>query len=444
MGEKPDHWEYIGTYIDDLAITSKDPQAIVDKLVKEYKFKLKGTGPISYHLGCDFVHDEDKVLCIQPRKYIEQMVETYVRLFGEKPKEIYSSPLEKGDHPELDTSDLLGANGIQKFQPMIGAMQWAISLGRFDIATAIMSLSSFRVAPHVGHLKRCKCIYTYLSKMRHAVIRVQTEEPDFSALLDITYNWAQSVYGNVKEVIPEDCPKPLGKHVTLSHCVDANSYHDMLSGHSVTRILHFVNKCPIDWYSKKQGMVETATFGSEANAARTATEQTIETPATCSETTRLLLTVVCCPKPSFTRGIQCSPTIAFMKPLQVEWSSSFITLVRLTQLTFLVSIGDTSNSSRSCSGREIHESCSKRSIARKPMVSLNGETPPTKVVAIEPILGPVKYEAGSHYHSVFRGDHIHSRVLQCSVESPFISVREIMMVTSSSSRKWGVTRFQQV
>ena len=104
----------------------------------------------------------------------------------------------------------------------------------------------------------------------------KTDEPDFSALPDITYNWAQSVYGNVKEVIPEDCLKPLGKHVTLSHYVNANLYHDMLSGRSFTGILHFVNKCPIDWYSKKQGTVETATYGSEANAARTATEQIIK------------------------------------------------------------------------------------------------------------------------------------------------------------------------
>ena len=134
----------------------------MDKLVKDYKFKLKGTGPISYHLRCDFVHDEDNVLCIQPKKYIEQMVKTYVRLFGEKPKELYSSPLKKGDHPELDTSDLLDADGIQKFQLMIGALQWASPLG--------MSLSSFRVAPRVGHLKCCKHIYAYLSKMRHAAI----------------------------------------------------------------------------------------------------------------------------------------------------------------------------------------------------------------------------------------------------------------------------------
>ena len=100
------------------------------------------------------------------------MVETYVRLFGEKLKELYSSPLEKGDHPELKSSDLLDADGIQKYQSMIGAMQWAISIGRFDIATAVMSLSSFRVAPRVGHLERCQCIYAYLSKMRHAAIRV--------------------------------------------------------------------------------------------------------------------------------------------------------------------------------------------------------------------------------------------------------------------------------
>ena len=78
-----------------------------------------------------------------------------------------------------------------------------------------MSLSSFRVAPHVGHLEHCKHIYMYLSKMQHAAIQVRTEEPDFSALPAITYNWVQLVYGNVKEVVPEDCLKLLGKHVTL-------------------------------------------------------------------------------------------------------------------------------------------------------------------------------------------------------------------------------------
>ena len=70
------------------------------------------------------------------------------------------------------------------------------------------------------------------------------------------------------------------------------------------------------------------------------------------------------------------------------------------------------------------------------MVALDGETPSSLVVAIEPILGTIKYEARSHYHQVLE-DLLH-------IKSLFTSVRVIMMVTCSSSRKWGVTRFQQV
>ena len=85
-----------------------------------------------------------------------------------------------------------------------------------------------------------------------------------------------TVYGNVREDIPTDAPEPLGNFVTTTHYVDANLMHDMISGKSVTGIIHFFNQTPIDWYSKKQATVETATYGSEFVAARTCTEQIIE------------------------------------------------------------------------------------------------------------------------------------------------------------------------
>ncbi len=75
---------------------------------------------------------------------------------------------------------------------------------------------------------------------------------------------------------PEDAPRPLGKKVVTSSYVDANLYHDLISGRSVTGILHMFNKTPIDWYTKLQSTVETATFGSEYVAARTCTEQIID------------------------------------------------------------------------------------------------------------------------------------------------------------------------
>ena len=71
-------------------------------------------------------------------------------------------------------------------------------------------------------------------------------------------------------------PTPLGKHVTLTHFFDANLYHDILTGRSVTGILHLLNKTPIDWYAKKQATVETATYGSEFVAGRTCIEQAID------------------------------------------------------------------------------------------------------------------------------------------------------------------------
>jgi hypothetical protein len=50
----------------------------------------------------------------------------------------------------------------------------------------------------------------------------------------------------------------------------------MVTARSVTAILHFLNQTPMDWYSKKQATVETATFGSEFIAARTTIYQIID------------------------------------------------------------------------------------------------------------------------------------------------------------------------
>ena len=203
------------------------------------------------------------------------MKENYTRMFGCSPKPV-TSPLEQNDHPELDDSPELTGDDITKYQSLIGALQWAVTLARIDLTTAVMTMSSFRVAPRQGHLDRVKRIYGYLCKMKHATIRVRTEEPDYSDLPIPVYDWAYTTYGTVKELKPTDAPPPLGKRVTMTTYVDTNLYHDMLTGRSVSGILHLVNKTPIHWYAKKQGTVETATYGSEFVAARIATEQIID------------------------------------------------------------------------------------------------------------------------------------------------------------------------
>ena len=80
----------------------------------------------------------------------------------------------------MDTSAFLEEEDILIYQSLIGSIQWAVTLGRFDVNTAVMTMSSFRSQPREGHLERLKRIIGYLSKFRHFKIRFQTDEPDIS------------------------------------------------------------------------------------------------------------------------------------------------------------------------------------------------------------------------------------------------------------------------
>jgi hypothetical protein len=57
---------------------------------------------------------------------------------------------------------------------------------------------------------------------------------------------------------------------------DAKLMHDLVTGQSMSVILHFVNQTLIQWFSKKQNTVETAMYGSEFTVARQAAEQILD------------------------------------------------------------------------------------------------------------------------------------------------------------------------
>jgi hypothetical protein len=59
MQENDGLYEYIAVYVDSLLIAARDPNSIVKTLQEKNKFKLKGVGSITYHLGCNYFHDMD-------------------------------------------------------------------------------------------------------------------------------------------------------------------------------------------------------------------------------------------------------------------------------------------------------------------------------------------------------------------------------------------------
>ena len=166
----------IVVYVDNIIVAMKDPKSFFDELQDPDKvgFKMKGVGLPTYHLGADFFLDDDGMLCLGSQTYAKRLCS---RLYGEPPKSVFS-PLEHDDHLELDDSPFCGPEDTSKFQSLIGACQWMISLCRMDIAQAIMSLSRFRHCSHQGHVDHLKRVCGYIRKFTQGAIRFHAGIPD--------------------------------------------------------------------------------------------------------------------------------------------------------------------------------------------------------------------------------------------------------------------------
>jgi hypothetical protein len=113
--------------------------------------------------------------------------------------------------------------------------------------------------------------------MDDAAIRIRTGIPENEKYYSMpNHDWMYSVYGQTQEECDPTSPVPKGHMVRTTSFVDANLQHCKVTGKSATGILHFLNQTPIDWFSKRQGTVETSTYGSEFVAARIATEHIID------------------------------------------------------------------------------------------------------------------------------------------------------------------------
>ena len=119
-------YEYIAVSVDDLCIAAESPSAIISFFKTKYHLKVKGDSKLNYHLGAHYFEDPDGTLVSQPtpKKYIDKLADTYKRLFNDDPPKGYKTPLDKNDHSELDTSEILEGVMAAKYLTMVGQLQW--------------------------------------------------------------------------------------------------------------------------------------------------------------------------------------------------------------------------------------------------------------------------------------------------------------------------------
>ena len=188
-----------------------------------------------------------------------------------------NTPFSDSYHAELEDSPLCDSEKISKYKSLIGSANWIITLGRFDIAYAVSTLSRYSVAPREGHFDDMTRVFGYLSKFPDGKLVIDPTEPKIRSIADFStgFNW-EEFYPDAAEDLPSDRPMPQGELATLTCFVDADHARDKVTCRSVTGIVLLINNTPITWMSKRQRTVETSTYGSELVAARIATDLIIE------------------------------------------------------------------------------------------------------------------------------------------------------------------------
>ena len=149
------HYEYIATYVDDLMIASKNPRELIKKIEEIYR--LKGVEEPKYYLGgnVEVLGEEWSKSGIRwglsAKTYLENVIPKLQNLMG-KLFSLSSAPMSESYHPELDESPFVNQEIASKYRSMIGSLNWAITLGRFDVQHATSTMARYSMAPREGHV----------------------------------------------------------------------------------------------------------------------------------------------------------------------------------------------------------------------------------------------------------------------------------------------------
>ena len=74
-------YEYVAIYVDDLLIACDCASDLIHTHKRKHNLKIKGEGPLKYHLGCDYHMDPDGTLVAQPKKGISKILDSFHQMF---------------------------------------------------------------------------------------------------------------------------------------------------------------------------------------------------------------------------------------------------------------------------------------------------------------------------------------------------------------------------
>lgn len=180
-----------------------------------------------------------------------------------------SAPMTTGYRPEINMSPELSPKRANYYHSLSVSYYFGQSIS--DVLTLSPKLLCYPhtllALPREGHLAAVFHIFAYIKKKHNGRMVFDPTYPEIDKTRFPEQD-CSNTYGDVKEAIPSNAPKPLVKPVVMQCYVDADHAADKLTRRSQTGILIFLNMAPITWFSKRQNYVETSTFGSEFCACK--------------------------------------------------------------------------------------------------------------------------------------------------------------------------------
>lgn len=269
------YYEYVLLYVDDVLVISANAEAVLRQEIGSiFELKEESVGPPDIYLGGKIhsieLDDGTKCWGYGSSQYVQNSVknveEYYFKKFDRQLPAKSTTPTKVGYRPEIDTSRELNAEEASYFHQQIGILRWIVELGRVDIYTEVSMLSSCLALPREGHLEQVFHVFSYLKKHHNAVMVFDPREPDIDFdhhFPDQDWSYSTMSKEDMKEELPPNMPKALGKSFIIRAYVDSDHAGDQVTRRSRTGFIVYLNGAPIYWKSAKQTSCETSTFGSE-------------------------------------------------------------------------------------------------------------------------------------------------------------------------------------
>jgi hypothetical protein len=114
--------------------------------------------------------------------------------------------------PWLEESPELKADGVQRFQELIGQLCWAVKIGQVDILLETLLLLSYLAMPRVGHLEhQAFHIFGYLKTHPKRKLAFDPAHPDINENRFQQCDWSE-FYRDPSVAIPGNMSKRRGNY----------------------------------------------------------------------------------------------------------------------------------------------------------------------------------------------------------------------------------------